>query len=219
MLIVNYNHAKSHPNHSKLRASTKTRMKQLQIIYDHSKCVGAGLCESIDPEHFVMNGSKAELIGGKSDKHDSFILNVEITDEKQKRNVIESAMACPVNAIAIRDMTTNEFLVTSEVHENINKDVLASYNESKEWKMDPKGYFLIRIDSKNGIIEAGHCMERNIVDTKITGKNAVELFNTIIREHLLGSLQHAAYLGKELYKAELALKHKSKYVQDEDIKL
>ena len=61
-------------------------------------------------------------------------------------------------------------------------------------------------------------MERNIVDAKITGKNATNIFNTIIREGLISSQQHAAYLGKELYKAEIAINYNLNYVQDKELR-
>lgn len=190
-------------------------MKQFQVIYDRGKCIAAGLCESIDPDHFVLKDDKAELLGGRQKKKDIFVLELDKLDENHKRMLVEAAMSCPVNAISVKDLNSNKFLVSSEV-KNIGKLVKASYNEAKEWKMDPKGYFLIRIDRKNRLIEAGHCTERNIIDMKIAGKNATEIFNTIIRENLVSSLQHAAYLGKELYKAELALKRKLDYVQDKE---
>ncbi len=45
----------------------------------------------------------------------------------------------------------------------------------------------------------------------------MEVFNTIIRENLISSLQHAADLGAELQKAEIALKHGIRYVQDDPL--
>lgn len=193
-------------------------MKQLQIIYDKKKCVAAGLCESIDPDHFILKNDKADLIGSKPLKKDIFSLEFTPINEKQKKQVIEAAMSCPINAIAVKDLATNSFIVSPNITEKLRKEITATYDESKEWKMDPKGYFLIRIDQKKKLIEVGHCMERNIVDIKIAGKNATEIFNTIIRNNLITNLQHAAYLGKELYKAELALKHKLNYIQDKDVK-
>ncbi len=191
-------------------------MKHIQIRYDKNKCIGAAFCEAIDPEHFIVKGSKADLIGSLTSKKGIFTLDLTDLDENQKTKVIEAATSCPVNAIAVKDLAINEVLVSAEVKSSKSKEITASYNEPKEWKMDPKGYFLIRIDEKKNVIEAGHCIERNIVDAKITGKNATEIFNTIIRENLISSFQHASYLGKELYKAELALKNKLKYVQDEE---
>jgi len=31
---------------------------------------------------------------------------------------------------------------------NINKKIVAKYHKIKDWKMDPKGYFLIEVDRK-----------------------------------------------------------------------
>ena len=193
-------------------------MKHLQIIYDWNKCISAAFGEAIDPEHFLVKEDKAELIGGITGKKGIFTLDLTDIDGAQKSKVIEAATSCPVNAIAVKDLSINEVLVSMDIKASNSREITASYNEPKEWKMDPKGYFLIRIDENKHVIEAGHCIERNIVDAKITGKNATEVFNTIIREGLISSFQHASYLGKELYKAELALKNKLKYVQDEDLK-
>src|SRR3989344_2503311 len=94
------------------------------------------------------------------------------------------------------------------------KEINAAYNDEKEWRYDPKGYFLIRINKETKTIEAAHCRRNNIMEVKITGKNAREIYNTIIKEQLVSSLQHAAYLGKELALAEYALKHNTEYIQD-----
>jgi len=94
------------------------------------------------------------------------------------------------------------------------KEVKASYDDEKEWRYDPKGYFLIKINKKDKTIEAAHCRRNNIIEVKIVGKNSREIYNTIIREGLVSSLQHAAYLGKELTLAEYLLKHKLEYIQD-----
>lgn len=98
----------------------------------------------------------------------------------------------------------------------------AQYNPEKEWKIDPTGYFLIRIhnDHKNNNrkkIEVGLCKKLNVVSVIIEGENAEEIYNTIIREKLISKMEHAAYLGSELQKAEIALRLGKKYVQDEKL--
>ena len=50
---------------------------------------------------------------------------------------------------------------------------------------------------------------------KITGTNALDIVNTLIREDMVSTLQHAADMGVELHKAELALQHGLEYVQDQ----
>ena len=48
---------------------------------------------------------------------------------------------------------------------------------------------------------------------QIIGKTALEIINTLVRENLVSSLQHAGDLGIELCKAELALKYDLKYMR------
>ena len=92
--------------------------------------------------------------------------------------------------------------------------------------MDPKGYFLIKVDKKNKIIEVGYCkfikvgnLPVNDMIALVKGKTAIEIVNTLIRKKFISSLQHAADMGIELHKAELALKYNLKYIQDKELKL
>ena len=48
----------------------------------------------------------------------------------------------------------------------------------------------------------------------IEGKDAVSLYRTIVANGWVTQLSHAAYLGKELDRAELSMKLDFKYVQD-----
>ena len=98
--------------------------------------------------------------------------------------------------------------------EKIKEIIKARHDPIKEWKADPKGYFLIRIDEKKKRIEAGLCTYKHIIIKMIYGISAIEIYNTIIRKKLISRLEHAAYLGKELYKAELALKYGKRYRQE-----
>ena len=48
----------------------------------------------------------------------------------------------------------------------------------------------------------------------VSGKTAIEIVNTLIKYKYISSLQHAADMGIELCKAELALRYKLNYIQD-----
>ena len=82
-----------------------------------------------------------------------------------------------------------------------------------------KGYFLIRINKEKQVIELGFCKDDNVIDIVITGKIPQEIYYTAVEKGLLTRLEHAAYLGKELEKAYLALKHDLDYVQDEELNI
>ena len=112
------------------------------------------------------------------------------------------------------------------INKKIKKRILAKYHRLKDWKMDPKGYFLIAVDKKNKIIRVGYCIftklgnsSVNDMIAEIIGKTAIEIVNTLIKEKFISTLQHAADMGIELHKAELSLKYGFKYVQDKDLEI
>ncbi len=94
------------------------------------------------------------------------------------------------------------------------KRIRAYYDTWEEWVRDPLGYWLFRVDQKKKEIQAGFCKGDNCIRVLINGKDGEEIYNTIVREHLVTSLQHAAYVGYELQKAEFALRFRTRYVQD-----
>jgi len=101
----------------------------------------------------------------------------------------------------------------------IDKSKKVELVEGKEgpWKQDPKGYFLIKPNYEDKTIHAGHCNNDNVLTYEIVGKRAQDIYHTIASMGMVSLFEHASYLGKELKKAELAIKYKLKYVQDEDI--
>ena len=92
--------------------------------------------------------------------------------------------------------------------------------------MDPKGYFLIAVDKKKKLLRVGYCTFRKLGNKRvsdmisiISGNTAIEIVNTLIRNKSISSCQHAADMGIELCKAELALKYKLDYIQDKDLEI
>ena len=113
-----------------------------------------------------------------------------------------------------------------KINKKIEKRITAKYHKIKDWVMDPKGYFLIDIDREAKLLRVAYCkftkLGNNPVNDMvaiISGKTAIEIVNTLIRENYISSLQHAADMGIELCKAELALKYDLKYIQDKDLLL
>ena len=113
-----------------------------------------------------------------------------------------------------------------KINKKINKKIIAKYHKIKDWRMDPKGYFLIRVDRKKKIIQIGYCKFTRLGNSPINdmiaivkGKTAIEIVNTLIREKFISTLQHAADMGIELHKAELSLKYGFKYIQDKDLEI
>ncbi len=80
--------------------------------------------------------------------------------------------------------------------------------------MDKAGYFVIvPLPDKQLIIAEHYAYDDTLLRT-IEGKNARAVYMTIVSNGWVSELSHAAYLGKELAKAELSLQHGFKYVQD-----
>ena len=96
----------------------------------------------------------------------------------------------------------------------VTETIKAKYDPLKEWYADPKGYFLIRINPLKKNIEVGFATNDHVIRKIIQGTYASEIYRTILRHKLLTRFEHAAYLGKELYKAELALRYGKRYIQD-----
>ncbi|MEN9626314.1 MAG: hypothetical protein RL557_642 [archaeon] len=85
----------------------------------------------------------------------------------------------------------------------------------RPWRMDLKGYFLIRANHDLNKVEAAFCdLKENKVRIIIRGDNPVEVYTAILKEDLISMLDHAADVGVELEKAYVALKTGKKYTQD-----
>ena len=113
-----------------------------------------------------------------------------------------------------------------KINKKIKNRLTAKYDRIKDWKMDPKGYFLIAVDRDEKIIKVGYCiftklgnLPVNDMIAEIKGKTAIEIVNTLIRAEFISTQQHAADMGIELHKAELALKYGFEYIQDKDLKI
>ncbi len=92
---------------------------------------------------------------------------------------------------------------TSDIE--INKPIKAKPHAARQ---DPKGFFNIAL--QDGKIIANH------EDVSIIGTSAKAICDTISDLELVSLMEHAAYLGRELMKAELALRFGRSYAQDDE---
>jgi thymidylate synthase len=77
--------------------------------------------------------------------------------------------------------------------------------------LDPMGYFRITLDGKEILVE--HRFE-DVTLREYRGNTAVYLQHQIARDLALSDVNHAIYLGRQLAKAEMALKSDREFVQD-----
>lgn len=81
-------------------------------------------------------------------------------------------------------------------------------------ELDKAGYFVILPQLTDHTLLVEHYAYDNTLLRVIQGTNARQLYLTIIENGWVSQLSHAAYLGKELARAELSLVHGFPYVQD-----
>lgn len=93
-------------------------------------------------------------------------------------------------------------------------DDVVTVTEKQEWKSDPLGYF--RIAVQKGMIYLEHNMPDGRVEI-IRGLKAKEIIAYLAKTGKISMIDHAGYLGVELAKAELAIRLRRSYVQDEEI--
>ncbi len=98
---------------------------------------------------------------------------------------------------------------TNLVHDHHHGKFLA-------FEQDRNGYFIIGVDEKNKEIVVEHfLMDGRSSGNVFKGRKAQTLYRKIINENLVSKMDHAAYLGHELARAQAALEENEKFVQDE----
>lgn len=109
---------------------------------------------------------------------------------------------------------------SASIAEKIDAPIVHA-KEPAKIQMDKAGYFVIFPHAGNMNILVEHYSYEDKLLRTIEGKDARSLYWTIIENNWVTQLSHAAYLGKELAKAELSIKNARltdgegfKYVQD-----
>jgi dihydropteroate synthase-like protein len=97
--------------------------------------------------------------------------------------------------------------------------VLTSTRKQLPVELDKQGSFRVFVDREEQIIVAQHfifCddLTPNLI---IKGKTAEQVYGLIIESGLVTGLNHAAYLGSELQKAEIGLRTGKEYLQDKSM--
>lgn len=81
-------------------------------------------------------------------------------------------------------------------------------------KLDKAGYFVVIPLAGSRLIQVEHYLYDNSLARVYEGATARALYLKLVEDGCVSELNHAAYLGKELAKAELSLRIGFKYVQD-----
>jgi len=91
-------------------------------------------------------------------------------------------------------------------------EIVEAPERGVEYPLDPLGVFKIRVNHDEGVIEALYVGSKGKI--LIKGRTAKSVGDAILIHGLISQLSHAMYLGRELAKAEEALRLSKNYVQE-----
>ncbi|AEK20604.1 dihydropteroate synthase-like protein [Methanococcus maripaludis] len=153
-------------------------------------------------------------------------------------NILFTPEASQKCKFSIKELkTASKMLFLAKMRNSLPKDVgydLINYKDKKfdeefdledvkiieavenEKQLLDRGSFKIRVDRRNKEIIATYYI-KNQPKLIIKGNTPKKIYETALRENLITKMDHAAYFGKELRNAELALKLGKKYNQDFDL--
>jgi dihydropteroate synthase-like protein len=118
-----------------------------------------------------------------------------------------------INLVAFKDKHKRNDIISNELDDVPETRQI----EPMKFVRDKKGSFRINVDYgttvENSRIIATH-FRKNQADLVIVGHSAKEVYEEIITKDLVSRMEHAAYLGSELQKAEIAMLTGKEYVQD-----
>lgn len=80
--------------------------------------------------------------------------------------------------------------------------------------LDPAGYFVVFPERRRKTLILEHYSNQGVLDAIVEGDSPAALASTVVQTKLISRLDHAAYLGGELARAERALETGEPYVQD-----
>ena len=87
-------------------------------------------------------------------------------------------------------------------------------NIASKLVLDPAGYLVIYPDRAQGRLVLEHYSNKGVLNRMFAATSAAALYTRVIELGLISRLDHAAYLGRELARAEHALQSGENYIQD-----
>jgi dihydropteroate synthase-like protein len=171
-------------------------------------------------------GMVALLTGAASELNASFLLAVEASDKTrgclaEVRRARDMMTVARVRGTAPKDLGLDllrlkeKRRVWDEYDEGIEgKAEVIRAGAPGEFKPDPRGSFRLFVHGDEIIAVLYRKGEPEVV---VKGKTAKEVSHEITRRGLVTTVEHAVYLGRELQKAETALRTGRGYVQDRNV--
>ncbi|MFQ5710474.1 MAG: dihydropteroate synthase-like protein [Candidatus Geothermarchaeales archaeon] len=128
----------------------------------------------------------------------------------KRRDTIPKSLG--IDLLVLKERRWREETYDREIEEGVR---VVKAGEAEGYVADPKGYFRIMVDRDEGCIAVLHFPRRGgRPGVIVKGIDAAGIYRAIVDMNLLSRLDHAAYLGYELGKAEVALRIGRSYVQE-----
>ena len=171
------------------------------------ECLAALAENGVDSEMRIVDapGKRARLVNSSFEEVEAFRRGVRIVPRIGLKDVgVISRIAEDLGNMPSAERTRTLRAVPVE-------ERVAAQPESPA---DSAGYFVIDVSADKNIIRLEHHASDHRMTATLIGSSARNLYLTAIRRGLISRLDHAAYLGYELGKAERALLVGERYVQD-----
>ena len=163
--------------------------------------VGAGMLLATQKSDKAQGSIKEEAIAAKM----MFLAN--------KRGSVPKDLG--IDLLVLKNKRNHEEMCNSSFEKTDN--ILVASDPKKPAELDEKGGFRVFVDRSDQDIVVTHFASTVSKKTDLTvkGKTAEVIYLKIIELGLVSSLDHAAYLGSELAKAEIALRTGKEFIQDQ----
>lgn len=102
--------------------------------------------------------------------------------------------------------------VPNAAHAVVVENVKAA--EPERLVLDPSGYFVVYPEARRDSLVVEHYTNSGVLDCVLEGHSAAAIYSSAIERSQISRLDHAAYLGCELARAERALQTSEPYIQD-----
>ncbi len=160
---------------------------------------------------------KGRIIGARGKR--PVLKNVNSEQVKRFQSQIELVNLIGSNSLdnivnAIQKCRSKNTLPFADNSVHVSIDNLIAAQNPKRLVLDKKGFFVIIPHKEDHKIYVEYYANSGQLLHTIVGTDAPSICYTIIEKGFISKLDHSAYLGKELAKAEYNLKYDIPYIQD-----
>jgi tetrahydromethanopterin S-methyltransferase subunit A len=120
-------------------------------------------------------------------------------------------VAAQIQGAQSQSRQANAGFVTRATESGVDRLIVPT-DVRNDLRPDKTGHFRIRVEERS--IVAEHFDNKDQLLRVVEGKTARDICLTLIRNGWVSKLEHAAYLGRELARAELALRRDQPFTQD-----